>query len=207
MPRIVDVEQRRTELAAAVARVIARSGIEGATMRQVAAEAGWTTGTLVHYFTDKRELLQFTLGESLDRRRAQRFDRVGLAPRDAIRHTLTNALPISDDSRLHWIVTVAFTAQAHNDLDLAATQRDAYREFRSYLARLLIDEENVHPGTVPGRTFSTRDDALVEAERLIALVDGVALQALFDPESWPPERQLRALDVGLGVDTSVGVAG
>ena len=88
MPRVVDVEQRRTELAAAVARVIARSGIEGATMRQVAAEAGWTTGTLVHYFTDKRELLQFTLGESLDRRRAQRFDRVGLAPRDAIRHTL-----------------------------------------------------------------------------------------------------------------------
>lgn len=197
MPKIVDVEQRRTELAAAVARVIARSGIEGATMRQVAAEAGWTTGTLVHYFSDKRELLQFTLGESLDRRRAQRFDRVGLAPRDAIRHTLTNALPISDESRLHWIVTVAFTAQAHNDVDLAATQRDAYREFRSYLARLLIDDD----------PSLARDASYAEAERLIALVDGVALQALFDPESWPPERQLRALEVGLRADTSVGLAG
>ena len=51
MPKVVDVEQRKTELAAAVARVIARSGIEGASMRQVAAEAGWTTGTLVHYFS------------------------------------------------------------------------------------------------------------------------------------------------------------
>jgi AcrR family transcriptional regulator len=205
MPRVVDVEQRRAELAAAVARVIARSGIEGASMRQVAAEAGWTTGTLVHYFTNKRELLQFTLGESLDRRRAQRFDRAGLEPREAIRHTLAGALPITEESRLHWIVTVAFTAQAHSDTDLSATQRDAYREFRSYLAKLLLAGENDRPGTVPGRSFSTRETALVEAERLIALVDGVAMQALFDPDSWPPERQLRALDVGLGVATDIGV--
>jgi len=189
MPKVVDVEQRRAELAAAVARVIARSGIEGATMRQVAAEAGWTTGTLVHYFTNKRELLQFTLCESLERRRAQRFDRAGLGPREAIRQTLLSALPITEESRLHWIVTVAFTAQAHSDLDLSTTQRDAYREFRAYLAELIRDDE----------ASSTDESALLEAERLIALVDGVALQALFDPDSWPPERQLQALDIGLGV--------
>ena len=41
------------------------------------------------------------------------------------------------------------------------------------------------------------DDAPTEAERLIGLVDGIALQALFDPDAWPPERQLRALDAGL----------
>ncbi len=195
MPKVVDVQQRRAELAAAVARVIARSGIEGASMRQVAAEAGWTTGTLVHYFTDKRELLRFTLGESLDRRRAQRSDREALSPRDAIRETLTNALPISDESRLHWIVTIAFAAQAHNDPALAAIQRDAYREFRSYLAGLLVaDDSTLH-----------HDAAVVEAERLIALVDGVALQALFDPESWPAERQLGSLEAGL--PSAIGVVG
>ena len=194
MPKVVDVEQRRTELAAAVARVIARSGIEGASMRQVATEAGWTTGTLVHYFTNKRELLQFTLCESLDRRRAQRFDRAELGPREAIRHTLLNALPITEESRLHWIVTVAFTAQAHSDPSLSTTQRDAYREFRSYLAELILDDG----------AASTRDDATIEAERLIALVDGLALQALFDPDSWPPERQRQALDVGL--ELGVGVS-
>jgi len=41
-------------------------------------------------------------------------------------------------------------------------------------------------------------DARLEAERLIGIVDGIALQALFDPESWPPQRQLDALHVGLG---------
>jgi hypothetical protein len=28
---------------------------------------------------------------------------------------------------------------------------------------------------------------------LIAVADGIAVQALFDPESWPPERQLATL--------------
>jgi AcrR family transcriptional regulator len=189
MPKVVDVEQRRTELAAAVARVISRSGIEGASMRQVASEAGWTTGTLVHYFADKRELLRFTLEESLERRRAKRFDRAALGPREAIHQTLASALPISEESRQHWIVTVAFTAQAHSDPVLSTTQRDAYREFRAYLAQLILDDD----------AGSTHDTAMVESERLIALVDGIALQALFDPDSWPPARQLHALDVGLGV--------
>ena len=38
---------------------------------------------------------------------------------------------------------------------------------------------------------------MTEAERLIGLVDGIALQTLFDPDRWPPDRQLRALDAGL----------
>ena len=60
MPKVVDIEQRRAELTEAAARLIARSGIESATMREVAAEAGWTTGALTHYFADKRELLLTT---------------------------------------------------------------------------------------------------------------------------------------------------
>ena len=65
MPRIVDVDQRRMELAAAAARVIARAGVDGASMREIANEAGWTTGTLVHYFANKHELLDFTLRASI----------------------------------------------------------------------------------------------------------------------------------------------
>ena len=72
MPKIVDVEQRRAELADAAARLIARSGIEAATMREVAAEAGLTTGALTHYFADKHELLLTTFQASLARRRSLR---------------------------------------------------------------------------------------------------------------------------------------
>jgi hypothetical protein len=82
------------------------------------------------------------------------------------------------------MVTVAFCAEAAGDQALAQTQRDAYREFRAHIARLVAE---CMPGEDPGRP----------AERLIAAVDGVALQALFDPESWPPVRQLDALDEAL----------
>src|SRR6188472_4105948 len=72
MPRIVDVDVRRAELTDATARVIARSGIEAATMREIAAEAGWTTGALTHYFADKRELLLATFQSSVAAGRAAR---------------------------------------------------------------------------------------------------------------------------------------
>lgn len=184
MPKVVDAAQRRLELAEAAARVIARSGVDAASMREIAAEAGWTTGTLVHYFANKHELLDFTLRASIERRSAQRSARNDLAPADALRATLTSALPTNDDTRVHWIVTVALAGAAASDNHLATTQREAYRDYRAYLTVLLATIPNIH-------------DAQVEAERLIGLVDGIALQALFDPSSWPPERQLRALDAGL----------
>lgn len=78
--------------------------------------------------------------------------------------------------------TIAFCAQAAGDVELAATQRDAYREFRGYVARL-IGECKLAKG--PG--------AENLAERLIAAADGIAVEALFDPERWSPMHQLATL--------------
>jgi len=186
MPKIVDADQRRLELAEAAARVIARSGVDAASMREIATEAGWTTGTLVHYFASKHELLDFTLRASIERRSALRSERCRVSPSDALRATLTSALPTNDDTRVHWVVTVALAGAAASDGQLAATQREAYREYRSYLIELLLE---AHATTLAAAT--------VEAERLIGLVDGIALQALFDPSSWPAPRQLDALAAGL----------
>jgi TetR/AcrR family transcriptional repressor of bet genes len=190
MPKIVDIDQRRTELAAAAARVIARAGVDGASMREIATEAGWTTGTLVHYFANKHELLDFTLRASIEQRSARRSALGELSPADALRASLESALPTDDDTRVHWIVTVALAGAAASDDRLAATQRDLYRGYRRYLIDLL-------------EAMPAVDDAETEAERLIGLVDGIALQALFDPDAWPPERQLRALDAGLLTDSLV----
>jgi hypothetical protein len=83
-------------------------------------------------------------------------------------------------------VTVAFCAQAVGDEAMALTQRDAYRTFRTNVTRLVK------------RALSLTGDAAVhEAERLIALVDGIALQALFDPATWPAARQVGALEAQL----------
>jgi AcrR family transcriptional regulator len=185
MPKLVDYDERRSELAEAAANLIARSGIGAATMRDVAAEAGWTTGALTHYFADKRDLLLCTFQASLEARRAAR----AADPTDPFARltaSLEGALPSDDDRRRHWMVTIAFCAQAAGDPDLAAAQRDAYREFRAHLAAL-----------VEQCGFAEGDRAETLAERLIAAADGVAVQALFDPELWPPEHQLATLRAAL----------
>jgi AcrR family transcriptional regulator len=183
MPKVVDIEQRRAELTEAAARLIARSGIESATMREVAAEAGWTTGALTHYFADKRELLLTTFQASLTNRRAHRPADADASPAAQLRASLDGALPLDEARRRHWMVTIAFCAQAAGDPELAEAQRGAYREFRNHVATLAVR-----------CGLTGRRDAQRYAERLIAHADGIAVQALFDEQSWPPERQLAQLD-------------
>ncbi len=182
MPEVVDVEQRRAEITEAAARVIARAGIEGATMREVAAEAGCTTGAVTHYFSDRRDLLLTTFQESLARRRSLRPPSTTTTPAARLRASLEGALPLDEDRRRHWLVTLTCCTQASSDASIARAQRDAYREFRNHVTTLV--EAAALGGGEPTRTT---------AERLIAGADGIAIQALFDPASFPPKRQLEAL--------------
>ena len=183
MPKVVDIEERRAELAAAAAQLIARAGVGAATMREVAAEAGWTTGALTHYFSDKRELLLFTFRSSLAQRHANRNARGTLDPRSALLQALEGALPRDEDGRRHWMVTIAFCAQAAGDEELSAAQREAYREFRGRVA-----------GLAQQGGIATDSQAITVAEQLIAVANGIAVQALFDPSSWPADRQLATLN-------------
>jgi AcrR family transcriptional regulator len=190
VPRSVDSDARRRELTDATARLIARAGIGAVSLRAVAAEAGWSTGALTHHFSGKSELLLATLTASLDRRRAQR---ARSEPGDAwgeLRAGLAAVLPLDEDSRRHWMVTVAFCAESAGGVDLAQAQRDAYRQHRLNVAGLV--NRALPDATDP-------DLVLARAEWLIALTDGVALQAVFDPESWPPDRQLESLEAALVV--------
>src|SRR5690242_9815613 len=61
MPRIVDHDQRREELCLVAARLIHERGLDGATVRAIAAAAGCSTGVIVHYFEDKDDLLRKVL--------------------------------------------------------------------------------------------------------------------------------------------------
>ena len=67
MPKTVDRSERREALLAAVWRVIARGGLERATIRTIAEETGWSTGVLAHYFADKEDILASALQLSHER--------------------------------------------------------------------------------------------------------------------------------------------
>ena len=57
MPKLIDHDRRREEIAEATWRVIHAEGISGVSIRTVAAEAGISTGSIRHVFPSKTELL------------------------------------------------------------------------------------------------------------------------------------------------------
>ena len=182
MPKIVDAERRRAEITDATARLIARSGIEAVRMRDVAAEAGWTTGAVAHYFTDKRELLLTTFQESLASRLSLRPERALASPIEQLWASLEGALPLDPHRRRHWMVTIACCSQAVGDAELADAHRDAYQEFVGHIGGLCV-AAGLAPAEASGEL----------AAQLIALADGIAIQALFDDSGWPAERQRQML--------------
>ena len=61
MPKQVDHEKRRRQIAEATWRLISTEGIEQATVRKIAQEAGLSLGALRHYFATQDELLRFSM--------------------------------------------------------------------------------------------------------------------------------------------------
>ena len=58
MPKIVDHDARRVDLARAAAAVARRDGIDEVTVRNVASQAGVSAGALRHYFPRQADLLR-----------------------------------------------------------------------------------------------------------------------------------------------------
>jgi AcrR family transcriptional regulator len=177
MPKVVDHEQRRDELAAAVWRLASREGLDAVTIRGVAAEAGWSTGALHHYFAGKEELLLFAFRTIADRigRRVAAARESADGPMELARALLAIGLPLDAERRDETRVWFAFLGLALTRPALARAQRAAYAQWRRLVADALRGAQE--QGDV---------DAGVDVEReaagLVALVDGLAVQASFDPD-------------------------
>ncbi|MDI3330180.1 MAG: TetR/AcrR family transcriptional regulator [Micrococcus sp.] len=116
MPKVVDHQQRRQELVEATWRIIARHGLSGATMRQIAAEAGFANGALKPYFPTKAELIEATYGFVFDRTNR----RVEVATRDldglaALEAFCREVLPLDAERLDEARVVISFWQEAAHD--------------------------------------------------------------------------------------------
>lgn len=82
IPSRLDHDERRTELAEAVWRLIRREGVRGASVRAVAREAGLSMGSVRYFFSTQDELLQFAMRAIITRAAARMQSRA--ADRDAL---------------------------------------------------------------------------------------------------------------------------
>ncbi|MED7930263.1 TetR/AcrR family transcriptional regulator [Nonomuraea wenchangensis] len=195
MPKIVDHDERRREVLSAARRVIVRDGIDAATTRAIAKEAGYSNGVLAHYFADKDEILLSALRQSHQRIRERLTGKVeGASGLAALRELLLDNLPLDAERTQESRLEVSFWSRSLASERLAGVQRAEADELRAAVRELLGQARAA--GELRG---DHPDDGLDDlAEHLLALVDGLSLHLLLYPDRLnrvDVERlMLRALD-------------
>jgi AcrR family transcriptional regulator len=200
MPKEVDHPARKRELADAACRVIARNGLAGTTLAHVAEEAGWSIGSIRHYFPNKDELVAAALwrvGERVDDRIRLRTDG-GMTMHD-LRTAATELLPLDTDRREMALVHLAFLAQAAVVPALADAADSAAQRLQEPLAARIA--HLVRAGELPARI-----DAEHEAARLRVLLDGLRLELITAPRLTSARWAVAILDDHLGALTAPSAA-
>lgn len=131
MPKVVDHDSRRSELVEAAWRVIARRGLTGATMRQIAEQAGYAHGALKPYFPAKTDLLDATYAHVFGRTQA-RIDEAlaGVRGLEALRRLCLEVLPVDEDLLVEARLVISFWDQAARheaEARVAAATLEAWR--------------------------------------------------------------------------------
>lgn len=174
MPKLIDHEHRKEEIAEAVWRVILREGVAAVSVRTVAGEAGLAVGSVRHVFPSKAELLEFSMALVHERARLRIQRHVGLRdPRRIAESVLHEFLPLDDTRRAEMELDVAIIAEMPAHQGLRVIREKAHQGIREACRSVLVHLQD---------TGGVRPDADLDLEtvRLHALVDGLALHGLVD---------------------------
>lgn len=164
VPKLVDHDVRRREIAQAVWAVIAERGIEGVTLRSVAAEAGVSVGRIQHYYASREELVRDSCRELL-KAAAQRFEAVDdTTPVEKLRRLVLGRIPTTPEFAIGTSIWLAYEAKSVDDPVIAElVQRGHAGGVRE--AATLLGECGV-------------TDASAVALRLMATAEGLAIRVL-----------------------------
>jgi len=185
MPKIVDHDQRRDEIAGVATALIANGGLEAATIRAIAGASGHSKGVVEHYFENKQRIIQAAL-QWINARYSERASAVteghtGLA---ALRERILTTLPTTREIRDEWKVRLVFYSQAAIDGDL---RREQSRRWRSAVA---VYEKEIRAAISNGEV-SHAIDPEQQARRLLQTTIGISTAALHDTGFYTA-KQLRA---------------
>lgn len=185
MPKQVDREARRREVVDALFRVVVRDGLQRASLRTVADEAGLNIGSVRHYFAGQEELMRFAMRSMVDRvgdRLQRRIDELGdldglSGPeiRRCARELLSELLPLDDSRRAEVTVLVDFSTAARTHPGIDDLARETATGTRTLVRRILTRLDTAG-GLRAGLTLDT------ETERLTSLLDGLAFTAVLRPD-------------------------
>lgn len=178
MPKVVDHDERRRQIAAAVADIAATDGLGDVSFRVVAKRAGMSVALVQHYFGDKANLLRTTLelqSEDMNAHIATKLADLGpdAGAGDLLRAVAHAFLPLDETSRRSMLVYHGFAAAALTDDSLRGSEmftngRGLVEFFAAQIARL------------DGVPRQRRDDPEPDAIGLLSLLLGLSTAMLLD---------------------------
>lgn len=197
--RRAEPDARRLSLVEACARVLARAGVGGTSVRAIAVEAGVSPGLVGHYFSGIDALIAATYAhveEQVSLALGAAVDRAGSDPRARLEAFATASFraPIADPQLLAtWI---AFWSLVRSRPDIARQHAQQYAAFRQRLEELLGK-----CGVPAARQGSA-------AIGITALIDGLWLELCLSPDAFGAAEAARivraALDAVISTSRSAG---
>ncbi|MFH9009046.1 TetR/AcrR family transcriptional regulator [Streptomyces afghaniensis] len=176
MPKQVDYEERRLRIAEAVCALVARSGMEAVSLRDVAAEADVSMGAVQRCFRTKEDMLLFAL-EHISQRVSERADQriaatsTPQAASTLLSHTLTELALLDEESRARAHVWLAFVSHAPAGERLAAVLHETYAKLHDLVVWLIRYGQDT-------QEFPPHLDAAEEAHTLLAVADGLTVHVV-----------------------------
>ncbi|KAF0995044.1 HTH-type transcriptional regulator BetI [Geobacillus sp. TFV-3] len=159
-----------------------RDGIEKATVRNIAKEAGMSAGALRYYFSSQSELLAFSM-KLVSERVRKRIEAIprSTPPLEGIKRCLLEILPLTNETKKEMEVWLSFTQRALWDSELQPLSKQIYNELQTAIKMLL---------ELLGHLGLLRPDVSIEleTERLYALVDGLAMHGIMQPDKLSPSQ-------------------
>lgn len=162
-----------------------QQGMEGASVRNIAKEAGLSAGALRHDFSSQEELLRYAMN-LVKEKAAARINEIAeldLPPKKKVLRLLLEIVPTRGETRAEMEVWLAFTSYFRHKQPGFDAQHDGIYQMMRQIIAYLDERELLKAGA----------DQELEAERLYALIDGIALHALLDPQRLGADKISRVL--------------
>lgn len=178
MPKKVDHQQRRSEMAEALWQVAAYQGLEAVSLSRVAEEAGVSKGRVQHYFPSRDALLDYTALRVQDRvnDRIRAYLAQASGPMNSARAALLGVLPLDPDSVVDIRVGFAFFIRSLGDPALRERYRSRNHEFIELMTHYLTRARN-------DGAFTSSQEPRSAAVALFALVNGLKEPLLLGDQS------------------------
>ncbi|MEU7581745.1 helix-turn-helix domain-containing protein [Streptomyces sp. NPDC041068] len=163
---------RTTQILEAAARLIARRGVRGLRVEELAAEAGVSTGLIYYHFKDRTGILRHTLEFINDRAERYTTDRAAdaepLAPREELEEMLLLELQDAPEVREN--------SSAWGELRASAVFDEVLREDLARATLVWVQEVAALLGRV--RPMAPAPALAAAGERLTALLEGLSMRWL-----------------------------